>query len=121
MSSDQLKPDVPYDTFASLELRVALVESAALTQGTRAPSRELVLDLGPLGRRRSVGQYTMIPEEELVGRKVVICCNLGTRKMGPYRSEALVMGTDHPDSPAGQAQALPLWAHPDANVGDRVY
>lgn len=121
MNTDQTKPDVQYDTFASLELRVALVVSASLTEGTRAPSRELVLDLGPLGERRSVGQYALIPEEELVGRKVVTCCNLGTRKMGPYRSEALVLGTDHPDSPAGQAQALPLWAHPDANAGDRVY
>ena len=116
-----MKPDVSYETFASLDMRVALVVSAERTDGTRAPSRELILDLGSHGQRRSVGQYAMVPEEELVGRKVIACCNLGTRKMGAYRSEALVIGTDHPDSPHGQAQALPLYAHPDAVVGDRVY
>jgi tRNA-binding protein len=120
-STPALGPDVAFEVFDSLELRVARVESAKPTEGTRAPSRELVLDLGPLGQRRSVGQYALVPEEELVGRKVIACCNLGTRRMGRYLSEVLVLGTDHPHSPPGQAQALPLWAHPDAVLGDRVY
>ncbi len=116
-----MKPDVPYSTFDSLELRVARVLSATPTEGTRSPSVELVLDLGPLGERRSVGQFALVPESELVGRKVVACCNLGVRKIGRYRSEALTMGTDHPESPEGQSQAIPLYAHPDAVVGDRIY
>jgi len=120
-STSPLRPDVSYQVFDSLELRVARVESARRTEGTRAPSRELILDLGPHGQRRSVGQFDLVPQEELVGRKVIACCNLGRRRIGKYLSEVLVLGTDHPDSPPDQSQALPLWAHPDAVVGDRVY
>ncbi len=116
-----MKPDIPYSTFDSVEMRVARVKSVRPTVGTRAPSVELVLDLGPLGERRSVGQFALIPEDELVGRKVVACVNLGKRQIGKYLSEALTMGSDHPESPEGQSQAVPLYAHADAVVGDRVY
>jgi tRNA-binding protein len=116
-----MKSDITYSTFESLDLRIARVVSATPTEGTRAPSVDLLLDFGPLGERRSVAQFALVPEGELVGRKVVACCNLGVRKIGRYRSEVLTMGTDHPDSPAGQSQAMPLYAHPDAVAGDRVY
>lgn len=116
-----LKPDVSFDVFERLEMRVARVESAARTEGTHKPSRELVLDLGPYGKLTSIGQFALLDEEELLGRLVVCCCNLGKRRMGRYLSEALVMGTLHPETPAGQEQALPLWAHPDAAPGDRVF
>jgi tRNA-binding protein len=43
-----------------------------------------------------------------VGRKVIVCCNLGPREMGPYVSEALVLGIPHPDSPEDKDQAIPL-------------
>ena len=120
-SRTDLEPDVPFDVFERLEMRVARVSSAARTEGTHKPSRELVLDLGPFGKLTSIGQFALLEEDELVGRLVVCCCNLGKRRMGRYVSEALVMGTRHPETPAGQAQALPLWAHPDAAPGDRVF
>lgn len=116
-----MKPDVPFDIFQQLELRVARVRAAPLAEGTRAPSRVLTLDLGPLGVRTSVAQFALVPEADLVGRLVVVCSNLGTRRIGRYRSEALVLGTPHPGSPDGQAQALPLAAHPDAAPGDVVF
>jgi len=116
-----LQPDVSFDIFQKLDFRVAEVVSAKLTEGTRAPCRELVLDLGPLGKRVSIGQYALIPEQELVGKRVIACCNLGARRIGKYESQALVLGTRHPESPEGQAQALPLFAHPNARSGDRIF
>lgn len=114
-------PDVKFEIFSQLDMRIALVKSAELAAGTRFPSRQLILDLGPSGMRTSIGQFALVPESELVGRKVVACCNLGVRRMGKYESQALVMGTLHPASPEGQAQAVPLYAHADAVVGDRVF
>ena len=102
-------------------MRVAEVLSAKEAVGARIPSRVFELDLGPLGRRQSVGQYALLAEEDLVSKKVVVCCNLGTRQMGRYKSEVLVMGAPHPDSPRGQHQALPLMVdHRSAN-GDKVF
>ncbi|WP_457651366.1 tRNA-binding protein [Rhodocaloribacter sp.] len=116
-----VQPDVPFEAFLKLDFRVARVTHAPPAEGLRAPSRVLTLDFGPLGVRTSVAQFALVPEAEMVGRKVVACCNLGVRRIGKYTSEALVLGTPHPDNPPGQGQALPLFAHPEAAPGDRVF
>ena len=68
---------------------------APLAEGTRAPCRAITLDVGHLGERVSVGQLALWDEAELIGRNVVACVNLGTRQMGPYLSQALVLGAPH--------------------------
>jgi tRNA-binding protein len=115
------KPKITFGKFENVDLRVARVVSAPMAEGTRFPCRVIELDLGHLGVRRSVGQYALLTEDELVGRHVVVCVNLGAREMGPYTSDALVLGAPHPDSPEGQAQAAPLFAHEKANPGDQIY
>lgn len=115
------KNQITFGKFENVDIRVARVVSAELAEGSRFPSRVLKLDLGHLGNRTSVGQYALVPEDELVGRNVVACINLGQREMGPYVSEALVMGAPHPDSPDGEAQATPLYVSNDAVPGDPVF
>jgi len=102
-------------------MRVGVVSKVEEATDTRFPSRILELDLGDLGTRRSVGQYALVDSANLLGAKLVVCINLGNREMGPYVSEALVLGTPHPDSPTDQNQALPLRADPMANPGDAVF
>ena len=109
------------DGFASVDLRVGRVLAAPLADGTRMPSRVLTLDLGEHGSRTSVAQLALVPEDELVGSIVVACVNLGARRIGRYRSEVLVLGVPHPDSPPDQAQALPLRVDAGARPGDRVF
>src|SRR4051812_29316884 len=109
-----LKPPIDFGQFANVDMRVALVISAPLAEGTRNPCRIIHLDLGHMGKLRSVGQFALVPEEQLIGRKVIACCNLGPRKMGPHTSEALVLGVPHPQSPANQAQAMPLYVDESA-------
>jgi tRNA-binding protein len=115
------KPQITFGKFQNVDLRVARVVSAPMAEGTRFPCRVLELDLGPLGKRVSVGQFALLNEDELVGRNVVACVNLGPREMGPYVSQALVLGARHPASPAEQAQAIPLTVHADATPGDTIY
>jgi tRNA-binding protein len=115
------KQQITSGKFHNVDLRVARVLSAPRADGTRFPSRVLRIDLGHLGERTSVGQFALIPEDELVGLHVVACINLGTREMGPYVSEALVLGAPHPDSPPDEAQALPLTLSPSATPGDLVF
>ena len=115
------KQKITFGKFQNVDLRVALVERATLADGTRHPARILELNLGALGSRRSVGQFALVDEDALVGSKVIACVNLGEREMGPYMSEALVLGTPHPDSPADQDQALPLLADSRAVPGESVF
>jgi len=121
METRGLKAQITPGKFDNVDLRVARVSAAPLADGTRFPCRVLALDLGSLGQRVSVGQYALVAESELVGRTVVACVNLGVREMGPYRSEALVLGTRHPQSPADQAQAVPLLADPRSPPGTPIF
>jgi len=116
-----LKAQITFGKFQNVDMRVALVRAAPMATGTRAPSRYVTLDLGPLGERHSVAQLALVDERDLVGRHVIACVNLGSRQIGSYVSEALILGVPHPDSPDGQAQALPLYASDLATPGDCVF
>jgi tRNA-binding protein len=115
------KPRITFGKFENVDLRVARVESATMARGTRFPCRVLELDLGNLGKRRSVGQFALVEEDALVGTNVVACVNLAPREMGPYVSEALVLGAPHPEGPPDESQATPLSVAANARPGDKVF
>lgn len=116
-----VKAQITFGKFDNVDMRVATVISAPIAEGTRFPCRVLTLNLGHLGQLISVGQYALIAEDELVGRNVVACVNLGSRAMGQYESQALVLGAPHPLSPADQAQAIPLHVADIAAAGSRIF
>ena len=110
----ELKADlVSFDTFAKLDLRVGVVVSAA-----RVPRKDKLLDLridtgDASGPRRIVsGLALSFSPEELVGKRVIVVCNLEPRAFskdlvshgmilaaGP--SDALALGTVSKETPAG--------------------
>ncbi len=116
-----LKQKITFGKFQNIDLRVAKILRAPLAEGTEKPSRVITLDAGHLGELTSVAQLALVPEEQLVGRKVIICANLGTREIGKYTSEVLVLGVPHPESPEDEAQAYPLFVDDIAVVGDGVF
>ncbi|HEY2813940.1 MAG TPA: hypothetical protein VGJ03_10800 [Acidimicrobiales bacterium] len=121
MTREEQKPTITFGKFQNVDMRVALVQSAPLASGTNAPSRLVTLDVGHLGTRQSVAQFALVDESDLVGKHVIACVNLAPRQIGAHLSEVLVLGVLHPDTPEGQAQALPLLAADRANPGDRVF
>jgi tRNA-binding protein len=81
------------EAFQLLELRVGRVVKAEVHEKARKPSYKLWIDLGPLGVKRSSAQITeLYTPEGLVGRLVVCAVNLGTRVIGGFPSEVLVLG-----------------------------
>ena len=115
------KAQITFGKFENVDMRVARVVSAPLAEGTKAPCRVITLELGHLGKRTSVGQYALLSQDELVGKYVVACINLGDREIGPYVSEALVLGAPHPDSPIDQTQATPVFLSDEAMPGDQIF
>lgn len=95
--SEPAKPDVPFDAFASLDLRVGEVLSVEDFPQARKPSWRLTIDLGDLGVRRSSAQLTDYAAQELVGRRVVCAVNLGQRRIAGFVSQVLVLGAYRPD------------------------
>lgn len=80
--------------FASIDMRVGTVISAEPFPEARKPSIKLRIDFGAeIGVKRSSAQLTAHYEpEELIGRQVVAAVNLGTRRIGTFDSEVLVLG-----------------------------
>ena len=104
--------------FERVEIRVGTIVEAAPFPEARKPLVRLRIDFGPgIGVRRSAagltGRYAI---EELPGRQVLACLNLGVRTIAGFPSECLTLGV--PD-----AEGLPVLLSPTAVVpdGGRLY
>ncbi len=83
--------EVTIDDFRKLDLRVAKVLSAE-----RVPKKDRLLkvelDLGPLGKRQVVaGIAELSTPESLVGKSVVLLCNLKPAKIGGLLSAGMIL------------------------------
>lgn len=89
MSDSAAKPD-----FHSIDMRVGTVLTAEPFIGARKPAIKLTIDFGPeIGVKRSSAQLTAhYTPQQLVGRKIIAAVNLGSRRIGSYDSEVLVLG-----------------------------
>jgi tRNA-binding protein len=116
-----IKQSITFGKFSNIDLRVVEVKKAPMAEGTDKPCRVLTVDAGKLGTFTSVGQFALLDEQDLVGRKLIACCNLSPRPMGPYVSEVLILGAPHPDSPSDQEQALPLFVDNRSENGSQIY
>ena len=85
------------ETFRRLDIRIGRIVEAYPARGTRHPAYRLVIDFGPLGRRRSSAQIThYYRPEELVGRLVAAVVNFPPKLVGGFTSEVLVLGAIEP-------------------------
>jgi tRNA-binding protein len=74
-------------------MRVGRVVRVEEFPEARKPAWKLFIDFGPeLGEKRSSAQITNYTREQLEGRLVVAAVGLGTRRIGPFESEVLVLG-----------------------------
>jgi tRNA-binding protein len=98
-------------------MRVGRVVRAEEFPEARKPAWKLFIDFGAeLGEKRSSAQITNYSREQLEGRLIVAAVGLGTRRIGPFESEVLVLGA------LDEAGDVILLA-PDAEVplGSRVH
>jgi tRNA-binding protein len=108
---------VTIDDFNRLDIRVGRILEAAPLEGARKPAYRLVLDFGPLGRRRSSAQLvTTYPDPDaLLGRLVIAVVNFPVRRVAGFESEVLVLGALPADG------RIPLLSVDDGAVpGDRI-
>jgi len=109
-------PDVPFEDFRSLDLRVGQVLDAVPFPEARDPAMKLVVDFGPtIGQLQTSAQVMDYSTEELLGRPVVGAINLGTKRIAGFQSEFLLLGAV---SASGSVSLL----HPgeSATPGERI-
>ncbi len=94
MSISAAMPEIAWEDFIKVELRVGRVLSAEPLPQARTPAYVLQVDFGPeLGVRKSSAQLTALYRPEtLVGRLVVGVLNFPRKQIGTVMSECLVTG-----------------------------
>ncbi len=103
--SDALSPQITYDDFARVDIRVGTIIAAEPFPEARKPAYKLQIDFGPvIGVKKSSAQITKhYDPAELIGTQVVAVVNFPPRQIGPVRSEVLTLGV--PDE-AGEVVLL---------------
>lgn len=100
------------------EIRTAQIIAVEEPTGLRNRAWVITLDFGPLGHKKSVGQFRNFSAQELIGQRVVAVTGLGTKKIGNYTSECLILGTAvSADFNDGH---YPLVPHTSAALGQEI-
>jgi tRNA-binding protein len=102
-SQPEALPNIPYDLFAKLDLRVATVREA-VPHPNADKLLKLTLDDGtPQGRQVCAGIKAWYRPEDLVGKQVVIVANLEPRMLRGEPSQGMVLAASDlkTDVPAG--------------------
>ena len=111
------RPEVTPNDFFALDLRVGRVIDVESFPEARKPAWKLTVDFGPeVGTLRTSAQVTNYGRDELVGRTVVGAINLGSRQIGPFVSEFLVLGAVDPDDGTVHLLELPDAVEPGWSI-----
>ena len=101
------KPQIAYDDFAKLDLRVATIKSAEFHPNADRLLKVQLDDGTPEGRQVCAGIRQWYDPATLVGRQVVIVANLEPRKIRGEISQGMILAASDlkgtgTDDPAGR-------------------
>ncbi len=94
MSDKSPSPEIAFDDFLKIDIRVGTVTRVEPFAEARKTSLKLWIDFGPdIGEKKSAAQITVhYSADELVGRQVASVVNFPPRQIGPMMSEVLTLG-----------------------------
>jgi tRNA-binding protein len=110
-------PEIVYDDFAKVDMRVGMIVAVEDFPEARKPAWKLTIDFGEeIGVKRSSAQVTNYARGELEGRRVVAVVNFPPRQIGPVRSEVLVLGASDEEG-----RVILLAPDTDVPLGARIH
>jgi tRNA-binding protein len=91
-------PNVSYDDFAKLDIRVAKIISTEPIPGKTRIIKGTI-DLGDEKRDVIIGGAQYYVPEDIVGKIVIVIANLEPKKMAGVESNAMLLAADVDDKP----------------------
>lgn len=85
---------ITFDEFLQVELRAGTIIRAEEFPKAKKPAYKIWVDFGPeIGELQTSAQVTVhYTPEDLVGKKVIVCVNLGERNIAGFMSQFLLVG-----------------------------
>ena len=111
-----LKPEVTYDDFARLDIRVGKVVDVQPFPRARNPSWKVAVDVGADRVMWSSAQITSYEPAELIGSLVVCVCNFAPRNIAGFSSEVLILGAKN-----AEGKVIVLSPRSDVAPGESVF
>ncbi len=113
-----LTPQITFDDFLKVDIRIGKVLKAETFPEARKPAYKLMIDFGPdIGVKKSSAQITRhYTLDELQGRKVAAVVNFPPRQIGPLMSEVLTLGF-----PDAEGEVVLVGVDRDAVIGGRLF
>ncbi|QDC10872.1 tRNA-binding protein [Oceanicola sp. D3] len=110
--------EISFDDFMKVDIRVGRVVKAEPFPEARKPAIKLWVDYGDeIGVKKSSAQITVHYEPgALVGKQVLGVVNFPPRQIGPFMSEALVLGI-----PDAEGEVVLLGPDKDVPIGGRMF
>lgn len=111
-----MKNQTSYDSFSNLDIRVGKIVNVEDAQ-TKKPTYRISVDFGSeIGVKVSCGAYKNYPKESLIDKLVIGVVNLGTKQMGPEKSEVLILGV-----PNDNGETVYIKPESDVSLGVEVF
>lgn len=87
------KPEISWQDFEKIDIRVGTIISVNDFEKARNPSYQLEIDFGDLGIRKSSAQITTLyKKEDLMGQQILAVVNFPKKQIANFFSECLVLG-----------------------------
>jgi len=105
MTAEPIKPEITYDDFAKLDIRIGTIVQAEPVEGTDKLIK-LTVDLGVKTVTLVAGIKEKYRAEDVVGKQVPVLANLKPRKIRGILSEGMILAANDPEG-------YPILLHPD--------